>query len=60
MLYEVGTKYKSKNGLVGTIERVNGIRRLLVRNNLGIITQTINLTKIDLHKFEEIEDKKST
>jgi len=53
---EVGDKYKSKNGLVGEIKNHNGVLMLEVRNNTGKIIQTIVTRKIDLTKFERIED----
>lgn len=51
---KIGSKYKSKNGLVGTIENINGVPRLVVKNQNGKITQTISPRKLDLEKFEKV------
>ena len=53
--YKVGDKFKSKNGLIGTVEDFSGVRRLAVRDEFGKITQTINIKKIDLAGFERVE-----
>ena len=52
---EVGTRYRSKNGMIGKVEEVNGVRRLHVYNAFGVKKQTINLKDIELKKFERIE-----
>ena len=54
-MYAVGEVYKSKNGLVGHIVKINGVKTLQVVNKLGRITQNIILRKIDLTKFERVE-----
>ena len=51
---EVGDRFKSKNGQIGEIVDVNGIKRLHIINVYGRVTQTINLKDIDLKKFERI------
>lgn len=51
---KIGDKYKSKNGLIGTIEEINNMRRLVVRDFRGKISQTISLRKVDLAKFERV------
>ena len=51
---KIGTKYKSTNGLVGTIEDIHGVKRLVIKNSLGKITQTINLKDIDLNRFTKV------
>ena len=56
-MYAVGEVYKSKNGLVGHIVKINGVKTLQVVNKLGRITQNIILRKIDLTKFERVEDE---
>ena len=50
-----GTKYRSKNGLVGTVTNINGVLRLAVRSGSNKITQTINLKDIHLKKFEKVD-----
>ena len=52
----IGTRYKSKNGLIGKVIEVGGVKMLEVRNSLDRITQTIILRKINLKKFERCED----
>jgi len=53
--HKVGTKYKSRNGMIGTIEDVRGVKRLVVRNAMGRVVQTINPENIDLSQFEVID-----
>ncbi|MCK5537588.1 MAG: hypothetical protein KAI79_12230 [Bacteroidales bacterium] len=55
---KIGDKYKSRNGLVGEVVKLNGVPRLEVRNALGRITQTILLRKIDLSGFKKLEVEK--
>jgi len=52
---KIGDKYRSKNGMVGTIENIRGVARLVVRRENGRINQTIRLSDIDLLKFEKVE-----
>jgi len=51
----IGDKYKNRNGLIGTVENIRGVSRLVVRDRNNRITQTINLKEIDLSKFEKVE-----
>lgn len=55
MEVKVGDHFKSKNGLEGTIEDINGVLRLVVRNPGGRITQTLSPRKLDLNKFEKVK-----
>jgi len=52
---KIGDKYRSKNGMIGTVENIRGVARLVVRRANGSITQTINLKDIELSKFEKVE-----
>jgi len=52
---KLGQKYRSKNGQVGKIEDIRGVPRLVVRDNSGKATQTINPKDIDLSEFEETD-----
>ena len=60
MNIKIGDKYKSKNGMIGTVVNYRGVLRLEVRNSLGRIQQTISLGDIDLKKFEKVEHDKTT
>ncbi len=55
---QVGDKYRNKAGAVGVVKETNGVKMLEVRNNLGRITQTIVLRKLNLNNFERVEDGK--
>jgi len=55
MNIEAGDKYKSKNGMIGTVVNYRGVLRLEVRNSLGIIQQTLSLGDMDLKKFEKVD-----
>jgi len=47
----IGDQYKSKNGFIGTVERINGVNRIVVRNSFGKIFQTVGLSDIDKKNF---------
>jgi len=51
---KIGTKYKSTNGLVGTIEEIDEKLILVVKNSSGKVTQKIRLEDTDLSKFTKI------
>ena len=51
---QINDKYQSKNGLIGTIKSINGVKMLEVKNSLGKISQCIVVRKLDLNKFERI------
>ena len=57
VMYEikVGDKFRSKNGMVGTVTTINGVDRLVVKNFAGRITQTLNLKTLNMNKFQKIE-----
>ena len=50
---KIGDKFKSRNGQIGTIENINSVPMLVVRDK-GKVTQTIVLRKIDITKFEKV------
>ena len=59
MITDVGTRYRSKNGLEGTIMEIHGVKRLIVKNKVGKTIQTITLSKLDLKIFTLVEEVKN-
>lgn len=53
---EIGTRYQNKKGIIGTVEEVRGVKRLMIRRN-GRIVQSITLKDLDLKKFKRLDDE---
>jgi len=53
---KIGDRFMSRNGQIGTIEEISGVKMLVVRNKYKI-TQTIVLRKIDIKQFKKIENE---
>ena len=53
---KLGDRFMSRNKMVGVITDIRGVWRLVVRDEMGVIRQTVNPKNIELEKFERITD----
>ena len=52
-----GDRIKNKQGMTGTLEKVNHLDRIIVRDFRGKICQTIRPTDVNLKNFERVGDE---
>lgn len=52
----IGDTIKSKNKLLGTIVKVNGVKKIIVRNEFGKITQSLPVREANLANMEKVEE----
>ena len=58
---KTGEKYRSRNGLIGTVEDIRGAKHLVVRKpGDDKILQTINIKDIELENFKKIGEENVT
>ena len=50
---QIGDRFISRNGQIGTVEEISGVKMLVVRNGHKI-AQTIVLRKIDITQFKKV------
>ena len=54
-MYELGQKFKNKDGNIASIESVCGVKRLVLRT-CDKIEKTITISKIDKKEWEIIDE----
>ena len=52
---KINDQIKNKSGMVGTVANINGVPKIVVRNESGRITQTIAMRDVNLVHFEKEE-----
>ena len=54
-MYELGQQLKNKDGRIATIEKISGIKRLVLRRDNNDIEKTYMIRKINPKEWEVVE-----
>ena len=55
LVYEYGQQFKNKDGRIATIEKIRGVKFLVLRQENNEIEKTWTIRKIDIKVWEEIK-----